>query len=155
MKKVRNAVALMMLFFCAHNISAQTKTLHWLDLSPAGIKASIQVPVDVKIIPDDYDVLIGDGKSIKIQITKTSRPFAETVSFTEKNDIRKFVKFIQKEPNGYIAQLNPMFDTEYDFAWYTTLGNTNYLLQDVGSIRHPNLKLVKEMYTYAQTLKTN
>ena len=136
-------------------VSIQPKAveLYWLDLSPAGINAVIQVPVTVKIIEDKYDVIIGDGKDFFIEIAPTSQTFAEIKSFVEKNDIRGFVKFIKQETNGFVAEMKAFGKTEYDFSFVATVGDENYLIKDPGKYHHPNIAIVSAMYNYAKTIK--
>lgn len=127
-----------------------------LDLSSTGINATIAVPEGVAIIPDKYNILIGNGKDFLIQIEETYSPFNEKVDFTKSNTVRGFVKFIKQETNGYIAEMNPFgSQKEYDFAYFVTLNGTNYIIQDPGTEHNLDLNKLSEMYKMASTIKAN
>jgi hypothetical protein len=153
MKKMLSFCLIAVAMMHTNKSFAQAPALKWLDLTPAGIPAMIQVPTGVKIIADPYDVIIGDGKSIKIQLLETSQTFAQVVSFTENNDVRGFVKFTQKETNGFIAEMNAFGSKEFDFTVFATIGEKSYLVQDVPTIHNPDAKPVIAMYNYAKTIK--
>ena len=131
----------------------QNMEMKWLDLTAGGINALIQVPTTVKIIDDPYDLIIGDGKNICIEISQTTQSFTEIRSFVEKNDVRGFVKFVHQDNNGFVAEMNAFHRTEFDFSFYTTIGNENYLLKDPGKFHHPNIEIINAMYTYAKSIK--
>lgn len=131
----------------------QNIEMQWLDLTPGGINALIQVPATVKIIDDPYDLIIGDGKDICIEISQTTQSFTEIKSFVEKNDVRGFVKFVQQDNNGFIAEMNAFHQTEFDFSFYTSIANENYFLKDPGKFHHPNIEIINAMYSYAKSIK--
>jgi hypothetical protein len=124
-----------------------------LDLTPAGINATIEVPKDVKILDNKYDVTIGNGKDITILIEKTTESFSAIKAAVAANDIRGFVKFVQEDANGFIAEIKPLSSTEYDFYYFATIGGESYTLSNVRSEHHPELDPIKAMYGYAKTIK--
>lgn len=125
-----------------------------LDLTSVGINATIEVPEDVNIIKDDYNILLGNGKNILIQIEETSEPFSAKVDFVKGNSIRGFSKFMQQDATSYIAIMNPFgSQVEYDFAYFTTINGVQYILQDPGSERHAEAKDVSAMLAMAKSIK--
>lgn len=125
-----------------------------LDLTPAGLKAVIEVPKGVKIIDNKYDVItIGNGNDISMQIEKTSETFGAIKAAVAANDIRGFVKFVQEDPNGFIAEIKPLSNTEYDFYYVAAIGGESYTVSNVRSEHHAELDPIKAMYGYAATIK--
>jgi hypothetical protein len=125
-----------------------------LDLSSTGINAMIQVPEGVAIIPDKYNVLIGNSNGFLIQIEEAYSPFSEKVTFTKDNSVRGFVKFIKQDETSYIAEMNPFgSQKEYDFAYFVTLNGTNYILQDPGTAHNLNVNEIEEMLKMAISIK--
>lgn len=153
------ALAMFVFFDCAEAqkqapvAAPQNVPLRWLDLSAAGMEAVIQVPATVKIIEDPYDIIIGDGKDIFIEISNTTQSFAEIKSFVEKNTVRGFKKFVSKQDNGFVVEMNPMGQTEFDFCYYATIGTEHYLLKDPGRYHHEKVDGVNAMYGYATSIK--
>jgi hypothetical protein len=124
-----------------------------LDLSSKGINATVTVPKNFKIIDDEYEILFGDGKNVKIKIEETSETFADVKKFVKNNTVRGFVKFIQEETNGFIAESKPMSASEFDFTYFVNIDGKNYKVQDVGFIQNPDVQALKTMYGYAKTIK--
>jgi hypothetical protein len=154
------------------NLTAQTKTINKpkstvvstvakasvemisLDLSSTGINATIQVPSGFAIIKDEYSILIGDGKNITLEIEETSEAFSKKVDFVKGNSVRGFVKFVQQDANSFIALMNPFGSKqEFDFAYFTDINGTNYILHDRGQDFHDNVQAVASMLAMAKTIK--
>jgi hypothetical protein len=125
-----------------------------LDLSSTGINATIMVPEGVAIIKDEYNILIGDGKKIQIQIEEFKEPFSNRVEYVRTNKIRNFVKFVQIDANSFIAIMNPFGSMqEFDFAYLADINGTKYMLRDRGHEWHDNIKIIEQMLAIARTMK--
>ncbi len=157
-KSIKNIVLFFLILtpFFAH-AQAKPKTTtgntKQLDLSSKGINGTVTVPKDFKIIEDEYDILFGNGKDIKIKIEETSETFASVKKFTKENTVRGFVKFVSEEATGFICEFKPMSSSEFDFRYFANIDGKNYMLQDLGSDRHESVETIKKMYGYAKTLK--
>jgi hypothetical protein len=127
-----------------------------LDLSSKGINASIQVPEGVAIIPNEYEIIIGNGKDILIKIEEAYETYDQKKEFVKTNDVRGFKQFIIQNSSSFIAEMNPMgMGAEFDFVYFTTIDGKNYFLQDQGSERHKDLKVIEIMLLIAQSIKEN
>jgi hypothetical protein len=137
-------------------ITITSQNLVALDLTSAGINATIQVPEGVKIIPNEYEILIGNGKDILIKIEEAYETMDQKIEFVKNNDIRGFKQFVKQNSTCFIAEMDPMgMGPEFDFTYISAIGEKIYFLQDQGSERHKELKIVETMLAISQTIKTN
>jgi hypothetical protein len=157
-KNIKNVVLFFLLltpFFALAQAKPKPATgnTKQLDLSSKGIYATVTVPKEFKIIEDEYDILFGNGKDIKIKIEETTETFASVKKFTKENSVRGFVKFVSEEATGFICEFKPMSSSEFDFRYFANVDGKNYMLQDLGSDRHESVETIKKMYGYAKSLK--
>lgn len=149
-------IFLLQIFSFAANAQVVTVTdnsPYWLSLDVVGINGMIQVPADVKLIRDEPGFHLGDGKDFYLQVIHAKETFGKMTSAVEKDPVRQFVKYVQDDFSGFIAEVKVDGKKEYDFYYFIRIGKERYLLKDSGKFRHTNLEAIQAMYRSAKTMK--
>ncbi|MCP9750572.1 hypothetical protein [Ferruginibacter sp. HRS2-29] len=158
----RSAFLLSLTFFCClffYQVKAQTiETVtstrpHWISLDIVGINGMIEVPAGVELIRDNPGFHLGDGKGFYLQVIHTKERFGKITTAVENDKKRRFVKYVQDDFSGFIAEVKVKGKTEYDFYHFIHIGQEKYVLKDSEKLSHTDLKIIYEMYAAAKTIK--
>lgn len=146
---------ILLIFSCAANAqeSITDNSPNWLSLDIVGINGMIQVPRDVQLIRDDPGFHLGDGKDFYMEIIHSKETFGKTTSAVEQDSVRKFIKYVQDDFSGFIAEVKVNGKTEYDFYYFIRIGKERYILKDSAKFRHTGLEAIQAMYRAAKTMK--
>ena len=140
------------LFACNSAFEAEAvPELNWssLDLSKAGIPATIQVPEGVSVKAMKFDIIVGDSAYFEFKESKDIIAAAKIIpefgieinkdntysisdrrTGIESNTVNKLDEFIKESKNLLFYQSTIMGRTEFHFAFFVKIGENLYSLED-------------------------